>query len=230
MSPAARAARERMLEGMRRRSPEGIVLVARRSAAVTMFKKLLPVAAVLLLVALAAAPSLRGGSEGRVTYRVSNAARDNTASHMQGAAYHGVDQRGEPFTLTANAASDRGTDQVVLRQPEGDMTLASGAWLMLKSDAGLFGQHAQDLRLNGNVMLYRNDGTTMTASAARIDLKKGDASSNVPVQVQGPFGTLQAANGFVLTDRGRDILFKGPASLTLIQAGGGQDTTTGRTE
>jgi hypothetical protein len=55
----------------------------------------------------------------------------------------------------------------------------------------------------------------------------------VPVQVQGPFGTLTAANGFVLTDRGRDILFKGPASLTLTQAGtqaGGQDHATGSTE
>lgn len=229
MSPAARAARERMLEGLRRRTPEGVGAIARRSATVTMFKKLLPVAAVLLLVALAAAPGLRGGSEAnRVTYRVGNVARDNTASHMQGAAYHGVDQRGQPFTLTANAASDRGADQVVLRQPEGDMTLASGAWLMLKSDAGLFGQKSQKLGLNGNVMLYRNDGTTMTASAAQIDLKKGDASSTVPVQVQGPFGVLKAANGFVLTDRGRDILFKGPASLTLVEAG--QDHTAGPKE
>jgi len=38
------------------------------------------------------------------------------------------------------------------------------------------------------------------------------------VQVQGPFGTLNAANGFVLTNRGTDITFNGPAAMTLTQA------------
>ncbi len=223
MSPSARAARERMLEGLRRRNPEGVAMLARRSTAVTLFKKLLPVAAVLLLAALAAAPSLRGGAgAGRITYQVADVGKADTASHMQGAKYHGVDARGQPFTLTADAATDRGADQVVLRRPQGDITLTSGAWLMLSSDAGLFQQHTQKLGLNGNVTLYRNDGTMMTATAADIDLKKGDASSSVPVQVQGPFGSLHAANGFSLTQRGADIVFKGPASLTLTQ-GAGQD-------
>ena len=197
-------------------------MIARRSATVTIFKKLLPAAAILLLVALAAAPSLRGGPEAnRVAYHIHNAGGADTASHMQGAQYHGVDQRGQPFTLTANAATDQGADQVALRQPEGDITLNSGAWLMLKSDAGLFQQKSQQLGLSGDVTLYRNDGTTMTGTQASVDLKKGDASSIAPVRVQGSFGTLDAANGFALTDRGADIVFKGPARLMLNEVGGG---------
>jgi lipopolysaccharide export system protein LptC len=43
-------------------------------------------------------------------------------------------------------------------------------------------------------------------------------NSAAPVQVQGPFGTLTATNGFLLLDRGADIMFNGPATLTLIQA------------
>jgi lipopolysaccharide export system protein LptC len=137
---------------------------------------------------------------------------------MSGAEYHGVDQRGQPFTLTANTADEQGKDNVVLAQPEGDITLTSGAWLVLKSDAGLFHQSSQRLGLNGNVTLYRNDGTVMTVSAADIDLKAGSAASTQPVQVAGPFGTLNAANGFNLTGHGDDIMFNGPVVLLLANA------------
>jgi lipopolysaccharide export system protein LptC len=217
MSPAQRAARERMLDGLRRRSPEAIALIARRSLTKTVAKRLLPVAAVLLLVALAAAPSLRAGpAANRVTYHVQNAT--DTASRMQGARYHGVDQHGQPFTLTADTANQLTSDQVALQQPAGDITLKSGAWLELHSDAGLYHQKSQRLGLHGNVTLYRNDGTMMSSSTADIDLRSGSASSAAPVQVQGPFGTLNAANGFSLSDRGADVVFNGPATLVLAQA------------
>jgi lipopolysaccharide export system protein LptC len=215
MSPAAR---ERMLDGLRRRNPEVLSAIARRSLTVAALKKALPVAAALLLVALVLAPAWRAGPDAnRVTYHVQNTLADNTASRMQGAQYHGTDQQGQPFTLTADSANDQGSDKVALVQPEGDITLKSGAWLMLKSDKGLFHQQSKLLGLNGNVTLYRNDGTTMNVDQADIDLRAGSATSRSPVQVQGPFGTLNAAHGFVLVNRGADITFNGPATMTLTQ-------------
>jgi lipopolysaccharide export system protein LptC len=206
-----------MLDGLRRRSPEAIARIAQRSMTKSVAKRLLPVAAVLLLVALAAAPSLRTGpAANRVTYHVQT--NGTTMSRMLGAKYHGIDQHGQPFTLTANTANQLDGDQLALQQPAGDITLKSGAWLELKSDTGLYHQHAQVLGLRGNVTLYRNDGTILTADTANIDLKQGDASSKSPVQVQGPFGTLNAANGFTLKDRGADVTFNGPATLVLAQA------------
>jgi lipopolysaccharide export system protein LptC len=216
MSPAAR---ERILDGLRRRNPEVISAIARRSVTVSTLKKALPVAAVVLLVALALAPSWRAGPDAnRVTYHVQNTAGSAATSRMQGAQYHGTDQQGQPFTITANAADEQNGDAVALTAPIGDITLKSGAWLLLKSDAGLFHQKLDELGLTGNVTLYRNDGTTMNVKTADIDLHAGSAHSSAPVQVQGPFGTLTATNGFLLLDRGADIMFNGPATLTLIQA------------
>jgi len=216
MSPAAR---ERMLDGLRRRNPEVLAAIARRSAAVARLKKLLPAAAVLLLVALVMAPSWHDGPDAnRVTYHVQNVAGGDTASHMSGAQYHGTDQHGQPFTLTADNADEKGSDDVALTAPEGDISLKDGAWLMLKSAAGVFHQKSQVLGLNGNVTLYRNDGTIMTVASANIDLRAGNAASSAPVAVQGPFGTLNAANGFKLADRGTDITFNGPATMVLTQA------------
>ncbi len=95
--------------------------------------------------------------------------------------------------------------------------MKSGAWLELRSDTGLFHQKSDKLGLTGNVTLYRNDGSTMNVAHADIDLHAGTAMSSSPVQAQGPFGTLTAANGFLLTNRGADITFNGPATLTLTQ-------------
>ncbi len=68
MSPAAR---ERMLDGLRRHNPETLSAIARRSFTVTALKKALPVAAAVLLMALAMAPSWRAGPDAnRVTYHV----------------------------------------------------------------------------------------------------------------------------------------------------------------
>ena len=216
MSPAAR---ERMLDGLRRRNPETLAGVARRSLKVSILKKSLPVVAALLLVTLALAPSWRAGPDAnRVTYHVQNVAGGAAASRMQGAEYHGMDQHGQPYTLTADSADQSGTDAVALTAPQGDITLKNGGWLMLKSDTGMFHQQSQVLRLSGNVTLYRNDGTILNVAQMHINLHAGSAVSHAPVQVQGPFGTLSAANGFVLSNRGADILFKGPASMSLMQS------------
>jgi len=219
MSPAQQSARERLLDGLKRhRSEAALISIARRSQAITWAKRLLPLAAVSLLVILAVAPNLRWGpGTDRVVYHPQAGAGD-TQSTMQNAQYHGVDQQGQPFTLTADEANQRGSDDVVLANPEGDITLNSGAWLMLKSSSGLFNQREDTLALNGNVTLYRNDGTMMTAPHAAINLHNGTAASTDPVAAQGPFGTLTAANGFNLTGRGTDVVFKGPVTLTLTGA------------
>jgi lipopolysaccharide export system protein LptC len=218
MSPAQQSARERMLDTLRRRNPDMIALMARRNRFVTVSKALLPVIAVLILIALVLAPTMHDGpGEGRITYKL-QAKAPGAASTMEGAQYRGVDQQGQPFTLTANTANPRGPTDIALAKPQGDITLTSGAWLMLKSDAGMFDQKLQTLGLNGNVTLYRNDGTTMTGPDAKIDLKQGSATSTSPVQAAGPFGTLNAAGGSTITNRGQDVLFHGPVKLVLNQA------------
>jgi lipopolysaccharide export system protein LptC len=220
MSPAQQSARERLFDGLRqRRALQSASGIARRSQMVAWLKRLLPVAALLLLVLLAVAPNLRiGPATDRVTYEATASAGNGALSTMQNAQYHGVDQRGQPFTLTADQANQRGTDDVVLAKPVGDITLTSGAWLMLRSDTGVFNQKSQLLELHGNVTLYRNDGTMMTAPLAAIDLRAGSATSAAPVSAQGPFGTLNAANGFNFTGRGTDLKFLGPVTLTLAEA------------
>jgi lipopolysaccharide export system protein LptC len=218
MSPAQQSARDRMLDTLRRRNPARTPGAARRNRFVILSKTLLPLIAVAILIALVLAPGMRAGpGADRITYKVPRSV-PAAASTMEGAQYRGIDDNGQPFTLTATKANQRDENHIALAQPQGDITLHSGAWIMLKSDTGIFDQKLQALNLSGNVTLYRNDGTTMTGPDAIIDLKQGSAASTSPVQAAGPFGTLNAAGGFTITDRGADVVFNGPATLILDQA------------
>ena len=92
--------------------------------------------------------------------------------------------------------------------------MENGTWLMVQSKQGVFLQHSSQLDLSQDVVLYRDDGTTLTTSSASIDVKNGAAASGDPTHAEGPFGTLDS-QGFTLTDKGAAIEFTGPARLVL---------------
>ncbi|MBU6420110.1 MAG: LPS export ABC transporter periplasmic protein LptC [Proteobacteria bacterium] len=210
--------RHSVLDEIRRQRQQTPATLAKRSLRVTLLKRALPAAALLVLAALALAPSWQAGPDAnRVTYHVSQST-GTVASRMQNATYHGRDQQGQPYTVTAVSAVQKNQDNVALTAPEGDITLKSGAWVMLKSATGNYHQKHDTLDLNGGVTLYRNDGTIVTTQKTAIDLRQGSASGTNPVQATGPFGTLSAQNGFDLTGRGSEITFHGPATLTLSEA------------
>lgn len=206
------------LDDIHRQKLDVKLYLAKRSWHVTFLKRFLPGIAVLLLIVLAAAPSWRFGSDAkRVTYHVSSTDNGETSS-IEGATYHGRDQQGQPYVVTANQVVQKAEGAAILTSPQGSVTLKSGAWLMLKSKSGIYDRKTQHLDLTGNVTLYRNDGIVMTTSHATIDLHSSAAAGTMPVDVSGPFGTLSAQNGFTMTDHGDHIAFLGPATLVLNQA------------
>jgi lipopolysaccharide export system protein LptC len=210
--------RETILENLRRQSQATAADFVRRSQKVSVAKRLLPAAGLLLLAALIAAPELRSGPEAdRVAYRVDQAASSLPASKLLGAKYHGTDAQGQPYTVTADSAIELSEDNVTLSAPMGDITLKSGAWLMLKAAEGVYHPHSDALNLTGGVTLYRNDGMILTAADMHVDMRQGSAETSSPTAVQGAFGTLNAQHGFILTNRGADVTFKGPATLVLTQ-------------
>ena len=138
MSPAAR---ERMLDGLRRHNPETLSAIARRSLTVTALKKALPVAAVVLLIALAMAPSWRAGPDAnRVTYHVQATPGDSGGLAHAGRAVSWRGPAGAALYRDGENADQKTADLLALTSPVGDITLKSGAWLELKSDTGLFHQ------------------------------------------------------------------------------------------
>jgi lipopolysaccharide export system protein LptC len=188
--------------------------LARRHIAITLTKFLLPALALALLASIALWPEFdRAKQQAMLALR--HVGSEIEGAQLIDARYHGTDERGRPYTLTAATAQRAGPERVNLTIPKGDITLQDGTWLMVKSKQGVFMQHSNLLDLSHDVTLYRDDGTTLVTASASMDLKNGAAAGSEPVHAEGPFGTLDAQGGFTLLDKGSSIQFAGPAHLLL---------------
>ena len=165
--------------------------LARRHIAITLTKFLLPALALALLSSIALWPEFdRARDEARQAFRRISSQVDG--AQLIDAHYHGLDDKGRPYTLTAATAQKVSPERVNLTTPKGDITLQNGTWLMLQAKQGVFIQHTNQLDLSHDVTLYRDDGTTLLTASASIDLKNGAAAGAEPVHAEGPFGTLDA--------------------------------------
>jgi lipopolysaccharide export system protein LptC len=201
----AAAARMRLLP-----TPRGM---ARRRWVITLTKWLLPAAALALLTTVAVWPEMERDAT-QATMAARTVATEVQGGQMVQARYHGVDDRGRPFTLTAAIARQLDPTLIALTSPKGDITLENGTWLMLQSKRGTYVQRQNQLDLRDDVVLYRDDGTTMTTASAAIDLKNGAAAGSDPVHAEGPFGTLDS-QGFTVLDKGAIIQFTGSSHVLL---------------
>ena len=188
--------------------------IARRRVVVTLTKWLLPVAALLLLSSVALWPEIaRVRDQGRIAFRRAFSVEPDSG-RMKQARYRGVDERGRPFTVTAASALQNGPVRIDLSDPKGDLVTESGSWVMVEARDGVYIQRAGQLDLSHDVVLYRDDGTTMRTQSASVDVRQGAAASSELTHAEGPFGVLDA-QGFTLVDKGAAIQFHGPAKLTL---------------
>ena len=212
--PGAR--RPRTLGEVARRLPSSRD-IARRRWVIALTKWLLPMAALTILGIVALWPEIdRNIGEARVSFRRTLVIPET--GQLKDARYHGVDEHGRPYTVTAVVAKQAGPERIDLTTPVGDVSMESGAWLMVKAQHGIYLQGTQQLDLAGDVNLYRDDGTTLVTDSAAVDLKAGAAASATMTHAEGPFGTLDA-QGFAATDNSTIIRFAGPGRLVLNGTG-----------
>jgi lipopolysaccharide export system protein LptC len=199
---------------LRRRVRPSSGALARRRRHIRLAKLILPGLALILLTLLAVWPQLarQDGAAQRAFRALIPGVHGDT---VFGARYHGRDQDNRPYVLAARVARRVAPGRVDLTHPRGEIRLASGALLMLRSRRGVYRNHLHELDLSRQVTLYRTDGTTLITASAAIDLQRGLAVGAAPVHATGPFGTLSSQGGFSLLDRGAEITFVGPARLVL---------------
>lgn len=179
-------------------------------------KRLLPAAAVALLAAVALWPEFESAADrGRVAFRRVAEVRPD-ALHIVNPRYQGIDEQNRPYTVTADAAVQSGSEDVVqLAVPRADLTLSDGGWVYMEARQGRYDKPRNQLDLAGQVTIHHDDGTQFVTERAAIDVAGGNAQGADPVAVQGPFGTLTAEDGFRLRDRGQVVFFLGRSRAVL---------------
>jgi len=108
---------------------------------------------------------------------------------------------------------------------EADMTLDDESWVTVIADRGEYDLGKQELLLSDRVDLFSDHGYEFHAKEARVHLDSGTATSDLPVQGQGPIGTLRA-DRFRLTGLGQRLRFEGDVRV-VVRPSGGVDSAGG---
>lgn len=218
-APNGDAAPERFATWTPRQTPVGRD-VAQYSRFVVMMKIALPSAAGFLLFLVVLLPQLRDEGD---RYRIDTEMSDTPGSQslsMTNARYYGTDDEGRPYAVAASGVRQRPEDQdsIELASPAAEISMSDGKVLSAKATTGLYNRGQQKLDLSGEVALADQAGYEFRTAAARVDLEQGTASGETPVSGAGPLGTLQAAGGFQVSDRGRTVRFNGRARMVINPA------------
>ena len=142
-------------------------------------------------------------------------AQKPTQPVMERPKYQGVDQKDQPFTVTADRAVQKDTNTVLLSNVQADLTTADKAWISVTSNDGVLQLDKQLLTLNGRVHMFHDAGYEMTTEQVTVNTHTGDAQSVVPMDGQGPAGVFHA-QGFNIYDKGQRMVFNGRVTMTLV--------------
>ena len=179
---------------------------------VSIMRFALPLGALFLLGLIILWPLISGREEG---FRVSfSAAPELDGSlRMVNARYMGVDDRNQPYTVTAAEVSqiEPQSTLVFLKEIKADVFLddVSGQWLALTATEGLYERNNGLLDLTGNVSFYSDQGHEFHTEKARIDLDARIADGDMPVSGQSPLGTLKAGNFYLDGDNDKMVFGNG---------------------
>lgn len=195
--------------------------VAQYSRFVAMMKIALPSAAGFLVLLVILLPQLRGEADRyRINSEMSDADGGESLS-MTNARYFGTDDEGQPYSVMASGVRQRAENEetIELSAPSAEISLSDGKFLSARAQSGLYNRGDQRLDLTGEVDVGEEDGYRFRTDSAIVNLDEGTAAGQAPVTGYGPLGTLEAADGFNLTDRGRTVLFNGRARLVINSQG-----------
>ncbi len=190
--------------------------VAQYSRFVSAMKLALPVAAGILLLLVVVLPQFRDDdARFRIGMDLVKGSSNDTLS-MTNARYFGTDEKGQPYSVTAQGVRQHTKDDnaIDLVSPKAEINLTNGTYLQAAASQGLYDRAKEKLDLSGEVTVFQDQGNQIKTSQAMVMLKAGTATGRQPVSGEGPYGTMQADGGFDMSENGRTMKFLGPARVT----------------
>ena len=143
-----------------------------------------------------------------------NISADDVTQKIVNPRYTGFDRNKKPFSITAKSASPKegSPDQISLSNPTADFLTADGGWVALSSDEGTYFLEKKELKLEGVVNIFHDEGHQIQTSSVKIDFNKSTAFGDKNLKGQSPLGNI-ASKGFFI-EEGK-YFFKGPASVLI---------------
>ncbi len=198
---------------------------------VTILRWILPVLAVLVLIAVVALPALKEFHINRLSEKSQTRLKVEEVSLSMPKAgqpmelqvshpeYSGLDEQNRPYVITADRVIQKGMTaetSMNLENPLATLTLnkEKNESMALNAVTGLYDPKAKTLQLGGPVKLTHTLGYSLDMQNLSVDLTKGHAVTDKPVSGSGPAGTL-SGEAMELLERGNHIVLKGRSKIVL---------------
>ena len=129
----------------------------------------------------------------------------------------GADAKGNPFTITADAAmqDSPGSRRATLDRVDADLQLDGGRWLNASAEAGFFDMDAKSLKLNGGISLFTDSGYELHTQSADVDLAKSVITGTSKVNGHGPLGSF-SADRFRIDRQKKHVNLNGHVRMVVI--------------
>ncbi|HUO89950.1 MAG TPA: LPS export ABC transporter periplasmic protein LptC [Rhizomicrobium sp.] len=194
----------------------------RYSRFVAVMKRALPISAAALIAAVIAYSLIPRQSE-KLSLTSERVGRIENDLAMLKPRLSGVDNKGNPFVITADAAVQDGTKlhRATLKNVQADLTLEKSRWLNATAAKGLVDMDKGTLALTGGISVFSDDGYELHTARADVDLRKGLFRGPVEVTGQGPTGTLRA-DTFEVDRATNQIVLQGHVHMIIFASESGR--------
>ncbi len=143
--------------------------------------------------------------------------QESTTNALDGLTYRGVTTNGNDFIILAETAREVSDlpNVVDLNTPRARLDTKNGNPMTLRSNQGRLSRSDERVDLVGRVVIVRPDiGYTLRTEAAVMHLDTGIITSNQLVKGDSPRAQIKA-DGIVIANNGRNVLFTGKSRLTI---------------
>jgi lipopolysaccharide export system protein LptC len=187
----------------------------RYSRFVTVMKRVLPVSAAVLILAIIAYSLVPRQSDKLKLTSERVGTIDNDLAMIK-PRLTGTDHKGHPFVITADMAIQDGanTKRATLKNVQADLTMDANRWLNATAVRGFVDMDKGTLALSDGIAVFSDDGYEIHTARADVDLKKGILIGPSPVTGHGPSGTL-SADTFELDRKTQQMVLNGHVRMTL---------------
>jgi len=182
------------------------------SRLVISLKVLFPSLAALMIGLVIVWPQMKNQQEEAVSLLASETEQMNMPSDqvMVNPRFFSVDEKGEPFNLTADSAFELPGDtrRIQLEAVKADLLKHKDRWVALDAQIGIYSQAEDTMELLEQVNLYTQTGEEIETTQALINLKNRDILGNKEVFLRSEKGYARA-QGFSVTQNGTVIKLTG---------------------
>jgi lipopolysaccharide export system protein LptC len=121
------------------------------------------------------------------------------------------------YELSADAAAQDLTkpDLVELRNIHAKVEMQDKTTIQMSAASGLYDSKSEMLKLDRNILLSSSNGYKGRLSQAMVDIKKGNVTSDQPVELELLQGTLNAQK-LEIVDSGELVRFHGGVTMVLM--------------